>query len=721
MKKLLPFLLLFLATPILYGQQRPIGVNLSDLSNFASQLVYVDVMHQSSTWQVMPLDESVFHIEGAVVPQGPDGYPTQVPFDWQGEMVRPHVTVLNAQPEPFLYPAGDYTLIFEGTGEVLVRWDVVGGEFRATAPNEQHSITVSPTTMGLNLIIMQSDPADPIRNIRLIMPGFEDSYQDQPFHPDFLALLEPFEAIRFMKPLAVEENTLSHWEDRTEVDHYTYVTDETEQIRFHMPYEHVIQIANSLNKDIWINVPPFANDEYVEEMAALFAAGLNDGIHLYIEFSNESWNLLYPVTRQYMIDQGRAMGLGQDETEANVRYHAFRSFRIWDEFKSAFAERSGQIREVLGSQSFVDVGRISIDAIKDPVINPAGTVPYSIAVASYMGIELIDELIADRGECGFDGDDILDRLEVIASNEISEYMEQFEFWADSAQIQVVAYEGGQHLSVGNFGLNSDCVAEAIAAANRSSRMRDLFCTYFDLWFDEYGGGLFMSFKLAESYGLGGSFGILESSLQNPAESAKWQAHVDCAFIGEPELSIVGSLNFGAIGIGESASAQLTLRNTGMALLEITALEFPFSVFSSDWQAGTIEVNGQRVVSISFNPEEAINYSGDLRIVSNAGVQSVQVSAIGELVTSLDLAQPLRQVKIYPNPASTQLWLDLETIPGIVEVAWFNNSGLKVMGSTLSGGGIRPVNTTGLDAGLYILRMTLGPYQQTKKILIQSER
>ena len=56
-----------------------------------------------------------------------------------------------------------------------------------------------PTTW--HCIYTSSNPlpnADPIRNIRFIMPGFEDSHRQSLFHPDYVASLKPYSHLRFM-------------------------------------------------------------------------------------------------------------------------------------------------------------------------------------------------------------------------------------------------------------------------------------------------------------------------------------------------------------------------------------------------------------------------------------------------------------------------------------------------------------------------------------------
>jgi hypothetical protein len=45
---------------------------------------------------------------------------------------------------------------------------------------------------GIHVRLLSTNPANPLRNLRLVMPGFEATHQRQPFHPWFLKSLERF-------------------------------------------------------------------------------------------------------------------------------------------------------------------------------------------------------------------------------------------------------------------------------------------------------------------------------------------------------------------------------------------------------------------------------------------------------------------------------------------------------------------------------------------------
>ena len=56
-------------------------------------------------------------------------------------------------------------------------------------------VEVTPGKGAIEILVSEVDPEDPVRDMHLWMPGFEDA--SSPFHPDFLERLEPFSVIRF--------------------------------------------------------------------------------------------------------------------------------------------------------------------------------------------------------------------------------------------------------------------------------------------------------------------------------------------------------------------------------------------------------------------------------------------------------------------------------------------------------------------------------------------
>ncbi len=76
---------------------------------------------------------------------------------------------------------------------------------------------------GISIRIISSNPANPLRNLRVLMPGFERVAGRQVFHPWFLKSLERYSVLRFMDWMATNSETLPPWSQRTTPAHDTQV------------------------------------------------------------------------------------------------------------------------------------------------------------------------------------------------------------------------------------------------------------------------------------------------------------------------------------------------------------------------------------------------------------------------------------------------------------------------------------------------------------------
>lgn len=113
------------------------------------------------------------------------------------------------------YPKGDYLFKAEGKGVITVRFSTPWKEIRCNGGETKTTIPVTPDSSGIELSIIETDPNDPIRNLRIFMPGFDDGDE---FHPLFLERLKPFSCIRFMDTNAINGSNVSKWSQRTRPD-----------------------------------------------------------------------------------------------------------------------------------------------------------------------------------------------------------------------------------------------------------------------------------------------------------------------------------------------------------------------------------------------------------------------------------------------------------------------------------------------------------------------
>lgn len=528
----------------LNGQDRPLGVNLTDVSPFGTLWYYTNALKQSSGWLVYHQndEEDPINLSSELTAElrtgyfGSTGYPLQVPFEvdalpeLEGKSLIVSALVLNGQPEPYLYPAGTYQLSFEGTGVIAIQGDV-DGEYMEAAVADSYPVPISrPTTTGLQLFILESDPNDPLRDIELIFPGYHEESEVPKYQDAFLDLAEQFEVLRFMKPLKSENNTILDFEDRSTSQDFSYFLDVENEILPGMPYEDVVEISNITGVDPWITIPYLASDDYVRATAALFNS-LDDDRRLYVEYSNETWNPAYPATRAYMLEMGEALATSEipevAEFEAIHRYHAFRSLEIWQIFEEVL-EESAQLVRVHGSQSDPYTADLVRDAYASERVNPEGRQPDVIAIAAYIGVTLFDDLREQNiNICDHTPQQLLDTLVNRIDPELHEMVSRFRDLFGSSAIEVVAYEGGQHVTELNFQPMEPCAETLVAEMNQLPGMNAFFCQLLDTWYDDLEGGLFNVFNLAERPDAFGAFGLLKSQWQNPSSSPKWEGVMNC--------------------------------------------------------------------------------------------------------------------------------------------------------------------------------------------------
>ena len=80
-------------------------------------------------------------------------------------------------------------------------------------------------------------------------------------------------------------NRIMNWSDRT-------LPNSVQSDSFGVAYEYMIDICNSSAKDMWINIPVLANDNFITQLATLLLNNLRKDKNIYIEYGNEVWNFV---------------------------------------------------------------------------------------------------------------------------------------------------------------------------------------------------------------------------------------------------------------------------------------------------------------------------------------------------------------------------------------------------------------------------------------------
>lgn len=135
---------------------------------------------------------------------------------------------------------------------------------------------------------------EPVQEISLVKKSLLQPDGTFPtFHPVWVEHLRRFKVLRFM-------NWMSYWlpipkmdwADRPGKDRLTQADTkdfEVEMVRGVAP-EYIVELANILRCDVWLNIPPLSTNDYVTGLARMIKNGLPSTTKVYLEYGNEIWS-----------------------------------------------------------------------------------------------------------------------------------------------------------------------------------------------------------------------------------------------------------------------------------------------------------------------------------------------------------------------------------------------------------------------------------------------
>ncbi len=505
------------------GDAAPIGINGAYFLPWEPQVVFVDAFMTSERLVTYRAD-NIFARTDVAFPADENGYPLEIPYDPDGAGSSPaHVVRTRMAMHEFI-PPGEYTLFFNGTGTIrlgnasLVDCSSVG--------SGSCTVDITPSSGGIVLYILESDPADPIRQISVVMPGFASTYEAEPFYPTFIDRLQGMRALRLMNLIRAnhylcdngfasdDAACLTFWSERTPLGHH----DQTSLKG--LAWEHMIDLVNAAGVDPWINLPHNADDNYMAQLAALFHQRLAPERRIYLELSNEVWNGAM-TQEDYFINVGVAAEYAPgDAPEAGRRAFAKRCAEMWEIFENEFAGEEDRVVNILPSFAASAGESVSLfNALEDPQFNPNGIEAEALAIAPYFGAGIASQILANGEENTITVDEILDRAEQAVYSETQVFTQNHKAIADDHGMLLYAYEGGQHLVDGT---RTPALVDKLIEANRDARMSDITRQMFDVWFAN-GGDLFMYFDYVRRPADHGSWGALEWQDQPIEDAPKFQA------------------------------------------------------------------------------------------------------------------------------------------------------------------------------------------------------
>jgi hypothetical protein len=474
------------------------GMNLTMVNDWSTEWPFADVFKSSRYW-ISQRDGAAWGEGGALATDAEHWITRLDPGQYATTIVLNDVSGHQ--------PGGEYTLLYDGDGEI--RFDLNPNVTVVSQSAGRMVVRVTTSTAGVFMSVRRTSATNPIRNIRFVRPGMEATIAASQFTPDFLRVVRPFGVIRFMQWQWTNDRPVSRWANRAMPSFATYSGP------WGVPVETMVALANETGADPWFCIPHDADDEYVRAFATLVRSRLASNRRVYVEYSNEVWNGIYPQ-HNYVRQQGTARSLSNDSFQAGLRFYSQRALEIFAIWRQAFGADSARVVRVLASQAANSWTAEQVLSWRD-----AHRSTDALAIAPYFGGYLSGGDPAQRA--AMSESQVLDALSADIEGPVRQWIEANAGVARTFGVRLVAYEGGQHLESSAVPASHEAAITGLfQRANRHQRMGDLYRRYFELWYGA-GGGLFVAYEDASVWSRYGSWGALEYIHQDPATSPKYSA------------------------------------------------------------------------------------------------------------------------------------------------------------------------------------------------------
>ncbi len=439
-------------------------------------------------------------------------------------------------------PKGNYSVLYDGEGQI----DYLQNAKLVSRKDGEDIISFDARADGFMTAvaqITQSNVNNPLKNIRIIMPGgicegspythvtsradcssndndakfldFKTHSSSLIFNPDYLNFMKDFGVIRLMPMSGITRNSDERWDQRPHIQEATWGGIYGSR---GAPLEIQIELANRLKANPWLNVPHIADDNYMRKFAQYVKKHLDPDLTPYIEYTNEAWNANF-VHNEHVQKMGIAQKLDQDALLAGYKYYAKRSVEFFDIWADVYGghiknDRKQFVRIIGGWDTRPDISSIIL------AYNDTYKSTDAVAIAPYIGGNLK----------GFrESKTVSDIFKLLTDKKsyrsLPKIMEELEKHADLARefgISLIAYEGGQGLVDWAARDYLQHPNPLFYAANRDSRMNDLYQELYKEW-KGLGADLFVAFSAPRSCNWSGCWGLKEHIRQPLDKAPKLQA------------------------------------------------------------------------------------------------------------------------------------------------------------------------------------------------------
>ncbi len=499
----------------------PLGINSNEVMDDDASIPFIDIFKTS-----LPFEEARPWLTKGKIIYDENGWPKNLNGGQVG------TRFLYKLPKNTV-PEGHYTVLYDGEG-ILTYTDDATLVHREKGKDTIRITAGKDNEFRVKLLIKHSNPDNYLRNIRVLLPGgicannpyrrvsnekqcrrsrylsFEDHHESLIFNPDYLDYMKDFKVIRFMNMSGITRNPLSQWDKRPKVNNATWAG--KQGVRG-APIEIMVALANKLNADPWFNIPHKANNDFVRRYAHYVKNNLKPGLKAYVEYTNEAWNTIFDQAH-YVKDQGERLGLDDDRDKGGYKYFSLRSVQIFDMWEQAFGGTDRIVR-VMGS--WAGWTRVSEMLLS---YRNAYKKTDAIAIAPYFFPSLKSSKKARSVAQLFQL--MYDPKEKYSIPKVLGYIHKNAQTAKKFGVDMIAYEGGQHLVDWKSRNITSHPTKLMIAANRDWRMAKAYSDFLQGWRDNEG-KLFVNFSAPRTYQWFGSWGTKEYISQPISQAPKHRA------------------------------------------------------------------------------------------------------------------------------------------------------------------------------------------------------
>ncbi|QEH36754.1 TAP-like protein [Aquisphaera giovannonii] len=453
------------------------GVNVKQQTDYLNAPVWVDVRDSLRGWTNL-------NDNGYITSLTPQGYPLVT--------ARTFTSMTG-------YPAGAYSVSYSGTATLTFSGIASSvTPFTLGADGLYHgTVTINNTKGLLGIQASGLDPSHPFGDLHIITPGYGTApNQSQIYTDTFLQSIQPFSYLRFLEWDGYGGPSEVNWSDRFEPGDFQTFTMNG------VPYEDMITLCNTAHKDMWINIPVRASDDYVKQLADLISSRLDPALKVYVEYTNETWNTSFQAYAQVLAaSKSNPLVTATSDIYRVAQQTAYMTKHDGDIFKQEFGASSSRVLPVLpGWAASSDYNNAELSFLTTNYGEASGSA-YALAIAPYLDFKLPSTLTADE---------LISMMYTFLETKYISRVSTNSAVATKYGVPLITYEGGFGFFASST--NWDVVNSTIT---NDPRIAQVYKVMRDLW-DEYGGSNFTYYALNDSY-----WGLV-TQLGNPG-NYKWDA------------------------------------------------------------------------------------------------------------------------------------------------------------------------------------------------------